>query len=82
MDAVPASADQRFMQLLLLLAQRAHYTPFTARDAQLGISLNTDYLWQLFIKSSSRNLDQGLVTPWVREAGELPKEAQGLLMLR
>jgi hypothetical protein len=38
------------MQLLLLLASKAGFVGLSDRDVQLGISLNTDYLWQLFVK--------------------------------
>jgi hypothetical protein len=76
--------DQRFMALLLLLTKRADFHPFTRRDAQLGISLNTDYLWQLFVKTSSEGLDRELLEPWLTATGahELPQEAEGVLIFR
>jgi hypothetical protein len=42
------------MQLLLLLASKAGFVGLSDRDVQLGISLNTDYLWQLFVKVRTR----------------------------
>lgn len=47
-----AAADAVFMHLLLLLASKAGFVGLSERDVQLGISLNTDYLWQLFVKVS------------------------------
>jgi hypothetical protein len=43
------------MALLLLLAGKAGFVPLSGRDVQLGISLNTDYLWQLFVKVCDRH---------------------------
>lgn len=58
-----AAADAAFMQLLLLLAQRAAFVPLSERDVALGVSLNTDFLWQLFVKVSTEQLDATLVPP-------------------
>jgi hypothetical protein len=58
-----AAADAAFMQLLLLLAQRAAFVPLSERDVALSVSLNTDFLWQLFVKVSTEQLDATLVPP-------------------
>lgn len=48
---------------------------------QLSRSLNTDYLWQLFIKANTSRLDASLVAPYITQKG-LPEEAQCLLVFR
>jgi hypothetical protein len=93
-----AAADATFMQLLLLLAQRAAFVPLSERDVALGVSLNTDFLWQLFVKVSTEQLDGTLVPPQLvpgpaaagAAAGAVdaaasagqPKETDSLLVLR
>ncbi|KAF6257771.1 hypothetical protein COO60DRAFT_1196495 [Scenedesmus sp. NREL 46B-D3] len=62
-QSAAAAADAAFMQLLLLLAQHAAFVPLSARDVALGVSLNTDFLWQLFVKVSTEQLDATLVPP-------------------
>jgi hypothetical protein len=62
-QSAAAAADAAFMQLLLLLAQRAAFVPLSERDVALGVSLNTDFLWQLFVKVSTEQLDSTLVPP-------------------
>jgi hypothetical protein len=62
-QSAASAADAAFMQLLILLAQRAAFVPLSERDMALGVSLNTDFLWQLFVKVSTEQLDGTLVPP-------------------
>lgn len=88
--AAAAAADAAFMQLLLLLSQRASFVPLSVRDVALGVSLNTDFLWQLFVKVSTERLDGQLVAPDILgDAGlgpaagmQQPQETEKLLVLR
>jgi len=63
--AATTVADETFMQLLLLLAYKAKFVSLSERDVQLGVSLNTEFLWQLFVKVNTQQLDKQLVAPYI-----------------
>lgn len=49
------------MALLVTLISAAHFLPLSRRDVELSRSLNSDYLWQLFIKAGTDKLDASLL---------------------
>lgn len=64
--------DRRFLYLMATLVRSSHFWQLTRRDAEIAKSLNADYLSQLFILGSARNLDSDFVQ--VRERGVQVRE--------
>lgn len=71
--------DRRFLYLMATLVRSSHFWQLTRRDAEIAKSLNADYLSQLFILGSARNLDSDFVQvreqtgrgrAWCRSLGE------------
>ncbi len=52
--AAQAAADAYFMEIVMLLSVKAHFANVTRRDLRLSDSLNTDLLWQLFVRAYTR----------------------------
>ncbi|KAL0053265.1 hypothetical protein WJX82_003487 [Trebouxia sp. C0006] len=77
----PQEADQRFVQLLVELLEKAHFAKFTGRDAAMSKSLNSDYLSQLYIRADTKSMDKELVRDEVATSG-LPEEAQALVVFK
>lgn len=81
--AAAADADARFCGGLLLLASKAHFSFLTSRDVQLAASLNQDYfLGNIFIRTNPGSLDPGLVAACPEAKGQMPREAEPLLVLK